>query len=385
MPRLVRPTWAEIDLDRLAGNVVAVRNLLPQGCEIIAVVKSDGYGHGSVAVAQAALMAGATRLAVSIVDEAYELRRAGITAPILVLGYTPWDQGEQAARSEIALTVYDMNNARGLAMSARPAGKQLALHLKIDTGMSRLGIMPDDAASFADQLQSLSGCVLQGVYTHFAQADLPDSTPTELQLSRFHHALGQLSQRGISIPLIHVANSAAALRFPETRFNAVRLGLAMYGPDEAFSEQVPLQAAMTLKTTVSHAKWVPAGTGLGYGATYVATRPSLIVTLPIGYGDGYTRLLSGKASVLLRGQRIPLVGAICMDQCMADATALQEAAVGEEVVLSGRQGEQVITPAELAGLVGTISYEMIASITRRVPRVYLRNGQIVTTRTLLCD
>jgi alanine racemase len=383
MHRLLRPTWAEIDLDHLAANVAAVRSLLPRGCEIFAVVKSDGYGHGSLAVAKAALMAGATRLAVSIVDEAYELRRAGITAPILVLGYTPPDQGEQAARSEIALTVYAVENAQGLSLSARHAGKPLALHLKVDTGMGRLGVTPDDVVPLAEQLLELPGCSLEGVYTHFAQADAPDQAPTQQQLSRFNHALQQLRQRGISIPLIHAANSAAALRFPESQFNAVRLGLAMYVPTGPFSQQLSLKAAMTLKTIVSHVKWVPAGTAIGYGAKYSTACPSLIVTLPIGYGDGYPRLLSNKASVLLRGQRIPIVGAICMDQCMADATSLGEVQVGDEVVLWGRQAGQEITVTELSDLMGTIPYELIAGISKRVPRVYLRKGQIVTTRTLL--
>lgn len=385
MYQQVRPTWAEVDLDRLARNVGSIRKMLPNDCEIFAVVKADGYGHGAAMVAQTALLSGASRLAVSIVDEAWELRRAGIAAPILVLGYTPADQGELAARLGLSLTVYDLENARGLAMAALRSHRTLRLHLKVDTGMGRLGVMPEVAVSVAQQLTALPGCEFEGIYTHLARADDPDPTPTERQLTLFFAVLQQLAEHGIRPPLIHAANSAAALRFPQARLNAIRLGLTMYGlrPHPLFGAHDQVLPAMSLKTTVSHAKWVPAGTALSYGGEYVTERPSYVVTLPVGYGDGYTRLLTGKAEALLRGCRIPIVGAICMDQCMADATEVSGAEIGDEVVLWGAQDAQTITVEQIAEQIGTINYEVICMVSKRVPRIFFRHGQVVDVRTLL--
>ncbi len=385
MYQQVRPTWAEINLDHLANNVGVVRRLLPKDCEIFAVVKADGYGHGAAMVAQTALLSGANRLAVSIVDEAWELRRAGIAAPILVLGYTPADQGELAARLGLSLTVYDLDNARGLALAALRSHRPLRTHLKVDTGMGRLGVLSEAALAVAEQLSLLPGCELEGVYTHLARADDLDPAPTEHQLTLFSRVLQDLAERGIRPPLIHAANSAAALRFPHARFNAVRLGLTMYGlhPHPLFGARDNLLPVMSLKTTVSNAKWVPAGTPLSYGGHYVTDRPSYIVTLPVGYGDGYTRLLTGKAHALLHGRDIPIVGAICMDQCMADATAVPTAEIGDEVILWGSQDGQQITVEQIAEQIGTINYEVICMVSKRVPRIFFRHGQIVDVRTLL--
>ncbi|MGI6345297.1 MAG: alanine racemase [Bacillota bacterium] len=382
----LRPTWAEIDLDNLIHNIGAVRRILPDDCEIFGVVKADAYGHGAVRVAQTALAAGANRLAVSIVDEAWELRKAGIAAPILILGYTPAGQGELAARLGLSVTVYDRANAESLAMGALRAGRQLKVHLKIDTGMSRLGVAPPDAARLAQYCARLPGIELEGVFTHFARADEADITPTCEQLRRFQAALRGIEATGIQIPLVHAANSASAIRFPDTRFNAIRLGLSMYGlyPDPLLKDYgVELRPAMSLRTTVSFARWVPANTAVSYGGRHITEAPAYLVTLPIGYADGLSRLLSGKAEVLLRGRRVPLVGTICMDQCVVDATQVADAVIGDEVVIWGRQGDAEITVDEVAQRLGTISYEVLCLLSKRVPRVYFRQQKIVDVRNLL--
>lgn len=386
MYQQMRPTWAEINLDHIAHNVQAIKQKLSPSCEIIAVVKADAYGHGAVAVAQAALVAGATRLAVSILDEALELRQAGITAPILVMGYTPAEQGGVAACEQISLTVYEQQQALALVAAAQAVGKVLKVHLKVETGMGRLGVPPSEIVQLAKTLSSLPGCELEGVFTHFAKADELTLASTCLQLERFQLALSYLRQAGIAIPLVHAANSAAAMRLSQSQLAAVRLGIAMYGlyPSAVLREQgCELRPAMALKTTVTHAKWVPKGTPIGYGGRFIALRPTYVVTLPIGYADGLSRALSGKGAVLVKGGQLPLVGSICMDQCMADATQVPEVQVGDEVLIWGESQGQSIDVADLADRIGTIAYELVSSVSRRVPRVYLQAGKITGLRTLL--
>lgn len=386
MHQQIRPTWAEINLDNVVHNVRAIKQRLTTACEIIAVVKADAYGHGATQIAQAALRAGATRLAVSILDEAYELRQAGLSAPILVLGYTPSEQGGLAAHLGISLTVYEQQNAAGLVKAAEAAGETLKVHLKVDTGMGRLGVLPDEVVSLASFLQDLPSCELEGVFSHLAKADEVDSGPTLLQLQRFELALVHLRQAGIAIPLVHVANSAAAMRFPASHYAAVRLGLAMYGfyPHPSLRDQgFDLRPVMSLKTTIAHTKWLPAESPVSYGGRYITQQPSYIVTLPFGYADGFQRCLSGKASVLLRGQKIPLVGTVCMDQCMADATQVPEARVGDEVVIWGQDQGQSITADDIAVSAGTIVNEVIALVSKRVPRLYSCQGRTVAVRTFL--
>lgn len=338
MYQQIRPTWAEINLDHITHNVQEIKQHLRPDCEIFAVVKANAYGHGAVEVARAALAAGATRLAVSILDEALELRQAGISAPILVMGYTPAEQGGLAASKHISLTVYEWQQALALIQAAQTVGKVLNVHLKVDTGMGRLGVQPDKVVPLASVLHDLPGCELEGIFTHLAKADEVDLSPTLLQLERFQSALTQLEQAGIIIPLVHAANSAAAMRLAESQLGAVRLGIAMYGlyPSAVLMKQgFDLRPAMTLKTTVTHTKWITPGTPISYGGRFIASQPAYIITLPIGYADGFSRALGGKGLVLVRGQMVPLVGTICMDQCMADATWVSEVRVGDEVVVWG--------------------------------------------------
>lgn len=386
MYQQIRPTWAEINLDNVVHNVQAIKQRLEPGCEIIAVVKADAYGHGAVQVACVALEAGATRLAVSILDEACELRQAGLSAPILVMGYTPAHQGGLAASLDISLAVYECRHALALVQAAQEAGYPLKVHLKVDTGMGRLGVLPDEVVALASLLHNRAGCELEGIFTHLAKADESDPSPTYLQLERFESALAQLERAGISIPLVHAANSAAAMRFPASQLAAVRLGLAMYGfyPSPELRERgFNLRPVMALKTTVAHTKWMPPASPISYGGRFVTGRPTYIITLPFGYADGFSRSLSGKATVLVRGHKVPLVGTICMDQCMADATQVPEAQVGDEVVIWGDDQGQSITVDDIAATAGTIVYEVTALVSKRVPRLYLRHGKTVALRTLL--
>lgn len=382
----IRPTWAEINLDNIAHNIQAVKERLRPECEIIAVVKGNAYGHGAVEVARAALEAGATRLAVSMLEEAWQLRQAGIAAPILVLGYTPPAQGGLAASLNISLTVYDQEQTLALLEAARASGAVLKVHLKVDTGMGRVGAQPEDVLALASWLQERSDCELEGIFTHFARADEEDPNPTLVQLERFQAVLKQLEEAGIHIPLAHCANSAAALRFPASHLAAVRLGIAMYGfyPSPLLRELgVELKPAMTLKTTVTHTKWLPSNSPISYGGRFVTGRPSYIITLPIGYADGLSRSLSNQGWVLVGGRKIPLVGTICMDQCMADATQVPQVKVGDEVIIWGEGQGQSLPADDVAAHIGTIVYEVISLLGRRVPRVYYRHGKVIGVRTLL--
>lgn len=386
MYQQMRPTWAEVNLDHIAHNTQAIKQKLSPSCEIIAVVKANAYGHGAIAVARAALEAGATRLAVSILDEALELRQAGISAPILVMGYTPASQGGTAACEGVSLTVYEQQQALALVASAQAAGQRLKVHLKVETGMGRIGVQPSGVVRLAGALYDLPGCELEGIFTHFARADEPELAPTLLQLESFNSVLKQLEQAGMVIPLVHVANSAAAMRLPQSQLTAVRLGIAMYGifPSAVCRQQgYDLRPAMALKTIVTHAKWVSTGTAIGYGGSFIAPRSTYIVTLPIGYADGLSRALGGRGFILVNGKKVPLVGSVCMDQCMADATEAPETQVGDEVLIWGESQGQSLDVVDTANRIDTIPYELLSLVSARVPRVYLRHGKVTGLLTLL--
>lgn len=367
MHLLSRPVWAEINLDSLKCNIQAVRKQLPLPKEIIAVVKANAYGHGAVRIAKAAIGAGASRLAVAILDEAVELRRAGIEEPILVMGYTPSAQGGIAASLQVALAVFDESNILGLAAAAQNTDFPLVLHLKVDTGMGRLGVGYQEAVALAKFASNRPGCILEGIFTHLAAADT-DAAYTQLQIKRFKGVLADLERAAIDIPVVHGANSAAILSYPAGYFSAVRLGLAMYGlspfPE---ADKFMMRPLMTLKARVSQAKWLTAGSPVGYGQHYVTKRDTYLITLPFGYADGYPRSLSNKGAVWVRGQELPLVGDICMDQCMADATALPHIQRDDEVIIWGGP----IPAARVARLADTIVYETVAALSNRVPRFYV--------------
>jgi len=370
-------TWAEIDLDAIAFNVGQFRRHVGPGVEVIAVVKANAYGHGAVQVAQAALRAGATRLAVHRAIEGVELRQAGIQAPVLVMGYTPPDGAGLIVDYHLTPSLMTLDFAEALSGRATASGVSVPVHLKVDTGMSRYGLMPEEMVEFCRALQPLPGIVFEGLFTHFATADALDQTYVRKQLTLFIQVLSTLDQAGFEPPLVHACNSAAAMRLPEAHFNAIRPGIAMYGmpPSTEWSPVFEIKPALTLKSMLSRVRDLPTGAGVSYGRTYVTQRPTRAALVPVGYGDGYHRILSGKGYVLVRGQRAPILGRVCMDQFVIDVSHIPEVQQDDEVVLVGRQGKERITAEDLAALAGTINYEITTSLLPRVIRKYIANAQ----------
>ncbi|WP_066638243.1 alanine racemase [Desulfolucanica intricata] len=371
------PTWAEIDLGAIAHNIQELRRVTAPGAQFMAVVKANAYGHGSVEVARTALQNGAVSLAVARVSEGVILREAGIDRPILVLGFVPPGEMALAIEKELTLTVFNLQQAEILSGEAGRLGKQVKVHIKIETGMGRLGFEAGKATvSEILAVYKLSNLELEGIFTHFAKADSADKTYTLKQFERFREVLQELGQQGVDVPVKHAANSAALIDLPDTHLDLVRGGIAMYGlypSEEVNKERVSLRPAMTLKTQVGHIKRVSADYSVSYGCTYVTKSPGTIATLPIGYGDGYTRLLSSRGEVLLHGLRAPVVGRVCMDQCMIDVTHIPDVKVGDEVVLWGSQGSAKIPAEEVAAKIGTINYELVCMVKNRVLRVYKNN------------
>jgi alanine racemase len=378
--------WSEIHLDAIASNVRALKRLLPPGCRLMAVVKADGYGHGAVRVARTALESGAEHLAVARLSEGIELRRAGVRAPILLFGYTPPENLEPVFEHDLTPTVYSSQTAREFSAKAASAGRQLAVHLKIDTGMGRLGVLPNclstgepsswkEAELVRDILAigALPNIRIEGVYTHFAAADSADKSYAHRQFDIFQSILDQLAAGGLAIELRHAANSAATIEFPRSHLDLVRPGISIYGfypSDEVNKRIVALEPAMTLKTRIIQLKKVPPGFHISYGMTYTTDRPTTIATVPLGYADGYSRKLSSKGAMLVRGVRVPIVGRVCMDLTMLDVGAVPDVKMEDEVVAFGRQGEVEITADEVAAALETINYEIVSSLTARVPKVY---------------
>jgi len=364
-----RPTWAEIDLGAVGHNARHFKSLLRPPTRLCAVVKAEGYGHGAAQSARAALAAGADQLAVAVLDEALFLREAGFTEPILIMGHTPQAAAPLVVANRLTQTIWDMEQGRALAAAAASLGVQARVHLKIDTGMGRLGVSPDEAGPLAAALGRLPGLDLEGAYTHFAQADARDKTSALKQFAAFEKALLAIRGQGVTLTLRHAANSAAALELPQTHLDMVRIGISLYGlaPSEECGGSAPLRPAMRFKTRVVFLKDVPAGTPLSYGGEYVTPGPARIATLPVGYADGWTRMLTGKAEVVVRGRRAKVVGRICMDQCLADVTLVEGLKTGDEVLLFGGPELPV---EEVAARLGTINYEVVSMVGRRVPRIY---------------
>lgn len=364
----IRPTVAEIDLGAVQRNLARVRQAVGPGVRIFGVVKADAYGHGAVAVARA-LEPLCNALAVSLVEEGLELRAAGIRAPIVVLGAYYNRHQDEVLGERLTPVVYDRADLEKFAAAAARRNRPAEVHLKIDTGMSRLGLPPGDLEATLARLSALPALRLSGLCTHFASADLADAGTTEVALAQFQQGLDRAAQLGFHNLVNHAANSAAAVRFPAARLDAVRPGLALYGamPSEIVS-LVGLEGALALRTRVMAVRDVAVGAGVSYGGIWRAARPSRVATLPIGYADGYPRHVSG-AAVLLGGQRVPIVGAVCMDMLMIDVTDLPASALDGPVTLIGRDGRQEITVDDLARWAGTVSYEILCGISKRVPRV----------------
>lgn len=376
MLRPGRPTWIEIDRSALENNVRCLRQLIGVRRKLAAVVKANAYGHGAALVAQIALEAGADWLAVAALGEAAELRAAGIGAPTLVLGYTPGWLAADAVALDATLAVFDIESACAYSEAARAAGRTLRLHVKVNSGMNRLGVNVDDAPALLAQVAALPGLAVEGVFTHFATSDAADKSHAYEQLARFTRLLAALEEAGLRPPLAHAANSAALLTMPESRLDMVRVGIALYGldPDE---EETPIPAefrpALSWKAVVAQVRGLAPGEAVSYGREFIAQRPMQVAVVPVGYADGFPRRPRHWGSVLVHGRPAPILGRVCMDQCIVDVTESAEAGEavrqGDEVVLIGRQGGAAISAEEAARRIGTINYDVASRILGRVPRV----------------
>jgi alanine racemase len=362
-----RPTWIRVDLDALAHNIRRLREIA--GVPLMMVLKADAYGHGAVRAARTALANGAAALAVATLGEARMLREADITAPVLVLGYTPPWQAREALRLDAACTVFDLDVARALAEAAAARYTQATVHVKVDTGMTRLGLFPAQAGDFLRQLAEMPELHVAGLYTHFATADSADETFARTQLERFNGVLEAITAAGLRPPVVHAANSAALLRLPDARFDMVRPGIACYGLHPAPETQCPpdMRPVLSFHSEVAQVKEVPAGTPISYGCTFETSRPSRIAPIPVGYADGLRRSPPWR-EMLVRGQRAPIVGRVCMDYAMLDVTDIPGVKRGDPVVLIGAQGDDSISADEVAGWLDTINYEVVSTLLPRVPR-----------------
>ncbi|HRW25044.1 MAG TPA: alanine racemase [Spirochaetia bacterium] len=365
-----RQAWAEVDLSAIRRNVRRLVALSGGESGLCAVVKADAYGHGAAPVARACLEAGATSLAVAMVDEGLALRAAGVVAPILVMGYTGPEGAGRAVVGGLSVAAVSAENARMIAAQAELRGRIARLHLKVDTGMSRLGVPVSEAAAAATAIASTPGAMLEGVFSHFADADDPGSDFSRLQLERFNEATAAIEAAGVRGFARHIANSSAYIRIPASRLDMGRVGIAVYGLGATgLGPDVPaLAPAMALKARVTQVRTLPIGDSVGYGRTFVARRASRIGTLPLGYADGVTRGLSNRGWVGFPSGRAPIVGTVCMDQFMVDLTDLPDEGEGSTATLFGPGGPSA---GELAELLGTIDYEIISSVSVRVPRIYL--------------
>jgi alanine racemase len=366
-----RPTWVDIDLEAVAYNVRMIREILDPDVAILAVLKADAYGHGAVKVARTAVNNGAAFCGVASLNEAKRLREAGIASPILVLGYTPAWQAREALSHDVAITLYDRDVARAFSRASRDLRRQARAHVKVDTGMGRLGLLPEQVLPFVEDVGRLEGLELEGIFTHFSTADGDDLAYTRWQLDRFQTVLDRLNEAGIRFRYVHCANSAALLRLAESRFSMVRLGLAMYGLQPSPFVTLPdgFRPALTWKTTIAQVKTFPPGCYVSYGNTYRTKSEETIAVIPVGYADGFRRAPTRWQAVLVHGVRAPIVGTVCMDQTMVDVSSIPSVRVGDEVVLIGPQGDDRITAEEIAGWLGTINYEVVSGILARVPRV----------------
>ncbi len=366
-------SWAEIDLGAIRSNIGAIKSLLRPQTGLMAVVKANAYGHGMLEVSKLCIEAGAAYLAVANPEEALTLREGGIGAPILVLGWMPPEYAAAMVENNVDVTVFEPGAAAGLSQAAVAAGKPARIHLKVDTGMGRLGFDPKPQSLEAIRgLASLPGIEIRGIFSHLATSDETDKTFAYQQLGVFRQFTADLEEMGVSIPIHHLANSGAIMEIPEAQLDMVRAGIIIYGlypSDEVDHSIVKLIPAMTLKSRVSFVKTLPAEHSVSYGRTYISKEEIKVATVPIGYADGYNRLLSNRGWAVIRGQRVPLIGRVCMDQVMFDVTALSEVKTGDEVILFGKP-EDGVTADDLAAVIGTINYEIVCSPHSRVVRIF---------------
>ena len=373
---------AEISYDALDHNMNVMLDRLKPGTSFCPVVKADAYGHGALQISRRLQsMPSVWGFAVATCEEAMQLRRGGIMKPIILLGYAFPESYEDLVDYDIRPCIFDMESAKELSMCARSLQKDAIVHIAVDTGMSRIGFSPELASvNTILEIASLPGIQVEGLFTHFARADETDMSNAAKQLNLYLRFEKTLRNKGFKVPIRHVSNSAALMRMPEANMDMVRPGITMYGlmpSDEIRDEVGDLQPLMTLKSHVSFVKTLPAGRAISYGGTFVTSAETKVATVPVGYADGYPRMLSGKGTVLIHGQRVPILGRVCMDQFMVDVTSLPDIQRGDEVVLIGKQGSECITAEELGNLSGRFNYELVSEIKKRVPRNYMLSGQCV--------
>jgi len=387
MKKLLGPTWVEINLDAIAHNVKNIKKLIGEKKELMAVVKGNAYGHDILEIASEVLNNGATRLAVARLEEGIFLRKSGITVPILILGLTLKQQAELLVSYNITPTVSEYEMIEKLSESAFKEDKIVKVHLKVDTGMGRIGISPNHVLNFIKKIKVLKSVEIEGIFTHFSVADEKDKTYTEKQFQKFMEVLTVLKKEGIRIPVKHVGNSATLLDLPHMWLDLVRPGISVYGlyPSREVQKTVKLIPAHTFKTRIVFLKELPAGECISYGRTYTTNkRRTKVASLPVGYADGYNRLLSNQGEVLVRGRRFPVIGRVCMDQTMIDVTNLPQVEIGDEVVLWGRQGQEEITAEEIAEKIGTINYEIVhMPDKKRVPKLFIKNKKPYKIKSML--
>jgi alanine racemase len=369
-------TYAQIDLDALDHNVRALTAHIGPSAQLIAVVKANAYGHGAVPVARAAIASGVARLAVARPDEGIQLRRAGVSAPLLVMGYAIPAEADSYARYDLTATINTLEGAQAISARAGALGMTATFHVKVDTGMGRYGLLPEEVVPFLNDACRLPHLRLEGIYTHFATSDERDKRFNQQQIEHFSAVVEAVRRAGFEFSLRHAANSGAILDMPASTLDAVRAGIALYGlyPSDEVSKSVALQPILSLHSHIGRIRALPAGASVGYGRTWTASHPTTVALIPIGYGDGYRRSLSNRGLVLIAGQRAPIIGRVSMDQIMADVTGLPGVAQDDPVVLIGEQGGEKLTADEVATLAGTINYEITTGLLPRLPRMYVKDG-----------
>lgn len=388
--KTIMRAWAEINLDAIVHNYREIRKITNPTTKIMAIVKADGYGHGFKKIAEVLFENGIDAFGVATTDEAMQLRNAGFTLPVLILGIIPDDELNIVIENEISISVTNLEIAKKISSVATSLKKNAKIHIKLDTGMGRIGfVCGDDDAMTTEQIiqtAKLPYIDIEGVFSHFSKADESDKTYTKLQYKRFCDICSALEKSGITIPFKHICNSAGIIQFPEYHLDMVRSGIITYGlypSEEVDKSKINLIPAMTVKTRVTNVKTIHHPSLISYGGKYTAKPGDKIATIAIGYADGFSRILSGKAKILIKGRKVNIVGNICMDQCMADVTEIPDIKIGDEVIIFGSDGNNTITVESVAQMLGTINYEVVCSVGKRVPRAYIQNNETVSVLNYL--
>ena len=383
MKKILRPAWAEIDLDAIAYNTRNIKKLIGDK-DLIAVVKANCYGHGVIGIIPTLLENGVSRFAVAMISEALEIRDNKITTPVMILGFTPLYLGEELINNNIEQTVYDLDYARELSKIALTLNKKAKIHIAIDTGMGRIGFLPNEKSiDNITEICSLEGIEVIGIFTHFSTSDEKDKEYSHEQFTKMLSVMDTLKKRGIDIPLKHVANSGAIIDLPDTYLDAVRAGIILYGyypSDEIDKNNLTLKPALTLKATITNVKTLEKDMYVSYGRTFKTSNETIVATIPVGYADGYLRKLAENGKVIIKGEFAPIIGRICMDQFMIDVTNIPDVKIGDEVILLGEKNGLKYNADDMAKKLDTINYEVTCMLKSRLPRVYIKDTHIINVK-----